>query len=246
MAYYDVNLVGAVVLLQAMRRHEVRRLVFSSSCSIYGAAEHLPIVESSPVRPTNPYARTKAAIEQMLADLSAAEPGWSALSLRYFNPIGAHPSGRLGEDPRGVPANVLPYLLQVAVGRLEQLQVFGNDYGTPDGTAIRDYIHVVDVARGHRLALERLDDVTGHEGINLGTGRGTSVLELVRAVEAACGRELPHRIVARRPGDVAALIADPSWAQERLGWVAEHDLAAMCADAWRFQEVHPDGYVGPG
>ncbi|WP_285222960.1 UDP-glucose 4-epimerase GalE [Frankia nepalensis] len=244
--YYDTNVNATLGLVETMLGHGVNRLVFSSSCSIYGDAASVPIREDAPARPTNPYARTKWMCEQILADVCHRYPDWHVTSLRYFNPAGAHPSGLLGEDPRGVPNNVLPYIAQVAVGRRAELSVFGDDYPTPDGTGIRDYIHVVDIAEGHRLALDALGEAPGHRVINLGTGRGTSVRELLDAFAAACGRELPARVVARRPGDVAELVADPSLARELLGWKATHDVAEMCRDAWNFQRRNPNGYAdGP-
>jgi UDP-glucose 4-epimerase len=240
--YYDNNVAGTLSLLRAMRRLGVRRIVFSSSAAVYGLAERTPLDETAPVQPTNPYARTKLVIEQILGDLCAAEPRWSAISLRYFNPIGAHPSGEIGEDPQGWPNNLMPFVMQVATGRRERLQVFGDDYATPDGTGVRDYIHVADLAEGHRRALEHIDDAPGHRVYNLGTGRGTSVLELVAAVEAVIGRSVPADVVARRPGDVDILVADPARANEELGWTAARGIDAMCADAWRFQSANPRGY----
>lgn len=240
--YYDINVGGTTALLAAMLRHGVHRLVFSSSCSIYGDTRKVPLSETDPAAPTNPYARSKHIGEQVLADACRRYPELSVIALRYFNPIGAHPDGTLGEDPTGVPNNVLPYLAQVAVGRLTELAVFGDDYPTPDGTCIRDYVHVVDVADGHRVALDHLDDEQGLRVFNLGTGRGASVLELVAAFEQAVGRPLPHRVAPRREGDVPRLVADPSRVEAAWGWRARHDLAAMCADAWRFQQSHPSGY----
>jgi UDP-glucose 4-epimerase len=241
--YYDVNIGGTASLLRVMVEHGVVDLVFSSSCSIYGEADDTPLTEKSPARPTNPYAWSKWICEQIIGDACRRYPEMHAIALRYFNPIGAHPSGELGEDPLGVPNNVVPYLMRVAAGRLDQLSVFGGDYDTPDGTAIRDYIHVLDVVEGHRVALERLHDAAGLNVVNLGTGVGTSVLQLVAAVSATVGRDLPFRIVDRRPGDVRALIADPSWAKESWGWVARRDLGDMCRDAWRFQSQNLAGYV---
>lgn len=240
--YYDINLAGTTSLLAGMHAHGVHNLVFSSSCSIYGEATAAPLTEDDEPRPTNPYARTKWICEQILRDACARYPELSAVALRYFNPIGAHPSGQLGEVPTGVPNNVVPYVMQVAVGRLEQLKVFGADYGTPDGTAVRDYIHVLDVVAGHRVALEHLADERGLRVFNLGTGVGTSVLELVAALSEACGRELPFTIADRRPGDVASLIADPSRVRRTWGWQATRDLRDMCHDAWRFQRLNPAGY----
>ena len=243
--YYDTNLNATLRLAEALREHGPRRLIFSSSCSIHGDVDSLPIREDAPARPTNPYSRTKWMCEQILADLCTAEPDWQVIALRYFNPVGAHPSGLLGEDPRGVPNNLMPYLQQVAVGRREYLSVFGDDYPTPDGTGVRDYIHVVDLAEGHRAALEHLGDRSGYRVINLGTGVGTSVRQLLTAFGAACGRELPYRVAPRRAGDVAELYADPSYAIEALGWRTTRSLYEMCRDAWEFQRRNPAGYDGP-
>jgi UDP-glucose 4-epimerase len=240
--YYDNNIGATTSLLAAMRAHDVRDLVFSSSCSIYGEADRIPIAEDAPARPTNPYASSKWICEQILADACRRLPELTVFSLRYFNPVGAHPSGLLGEDPRGVPNNVMPYLSQVAVGRRAQLRVFGDDYETPDGTAVRDYIHVLDVANAHRVALERRSEHRGLTVLNLGTGVGTSVLELVRAFGKASGRPIPYTCVERRPGDVAALVADPT-AAARWGWHARRDLTDMCRDAWLFQRLNPNGYA---
>ncbi|MBL7501400.1 UDP-glucose 4-epimerase GalE [Frankia sp. CNm7] len=244
--YYDTNLNATLRLVDALREHGPRRLIFSSSCSIHGDVDVLPIREDAPSRPTNPYSRTKAMCEQILADLCVAEPDWHVVALRYFNPVGAHPSGLLGEDPRGTPNNLMPYLQQVAVGRREFLTVFGDDYPTPDGTGVRDYIHVVDLAEGHRAALEHLADAAGFRAINLGTGVGTSVRQLLEAFGAACGHELPYRVAGRRAGDVAELYADPSHAAETIGWRASRGLAEMCRDAWEFQRHNPGGYDGAG
>lgn len=243
--YYDNNVVGTLCLIRAMRRHGVRRIVFSSSCSIHGDANSLSVDEDLPARPTNPYARTKWFIEQILADVCAADPDWRAISLRYFNPAGAHPSGRIGEDPTGVPNNLMPVAMRVAAGRLSTLRVFGDDYPTHDGTGIRDYIHVADLAEAHRLSLEALDDAPGHRVYNLGTGTGSSVLDVVRAVEAASGQVVPYEVVGRRAGDVASLVADPALASRELGWSARRNLAEMSADAWRFQQLNPTGYRAP-
>lgn len=240
--YYDTNVGGTVNLLRAMREHAVTRLVFSSSCSIYGEADVTPITEESPARPTNPYARTKWMCEQILRDACARHPDWSVRALRYFNPAGAHPSGLLGEDPRGVPNNVLPYLMQVAVGRLPQLRIFGDDYPTIDGTGVRDYLHVVDLAQGHLVACDGLGDTTGFRSCNLGTGVGTSVLQLVNAFREVTGRDIPHEIVDRRPGDVAELVADPALATHALGWKATRGVHDMVRDAWEFQQRNPGGY----
>ncbi|MCF4136662.1 UDP-glucose 4-epimerase GalE [Streptomyces sp. Tue 6430] len=241
--YYDTNVGGTCALLSVMREHGVHRLVFSSSCSVYGDARTVPLTELSPVAPTNPYARTKLMCERILEDVCAHEPRLKVLALRYFNPVGAHPGGLLGEDPQGVPDNLMPYVAQVAVGRRERLNVFGDDYPTPDGTGVRDYIHVMDVAEGHRIAVERLDDRAGMRVFNLGTGTGTSVLQLVAAFREASGRSVPCRIVDRRPGDVAELVADASAVAAAWGWTTTRDLAAMCRDAWRFQELNPHGYA---
>jgi UDP-glucose 4-epimerase len=240
--YYRNNVVGTLHLLDAMRAHGVRDLVFSSSCTVYAYPERSPMTEDAELGAFNPYGRTKLVIEHMLRDLASAEPGWRIVSLRYFNPVGAHPSGRIGEDPRGVPNNLMPYLMQVAVGRLERLRIFGGDYPTHDGTGIRDYIHVVDLARGHLAALHRLAAVAGAVEYNLGTGRGASVLEVVEAATRAVGRPLPYEIVARRPGDAAAIWADPSRAERELGWRAELGLDEMCRDAWRWQSENPEGF----
>ncbi|MFE0518125.1 UDP-glucose 4-epimerase GalE [Streptomyces sp. NPDC085900] len=241
--YYDTNVGGTCALLSVMHEHDVHRLVFSSSCSVYGDARSVPLTERSPVAPTNPYAATKLTCERILEDVCAHLPHMRVLALRYFNPVGAHPSGLLGEDPQGVPDNLMPYVAQVAVGRRERLNVFGDDYPTPDGTGVRDYIHVMDVAEGHRVALGHLDDRPGMQVFNLGTGTGTSVLELAAAFAEASGRPVPHRVVERRPGDVAALVADASAVASAWGWTTTRDLGDMCRDAWRFQERNPDGYT---
>jgi UDP-glucose 4-epimerase len=245
LAYYANNVGGLVTVCAAMQRHGVRRFVFSSSATVYGDPATLPIGEDFPLSATNPYGRTKLIGEQVLADLGAADAHWQSACLRYFNPVGAHASGLIGEDPCDTPNNLMPYVAQVAVGRRAKLQVYGGDYPTPDGTGVRDYIHVVDLAEGHVAALQRLLDAPGSFTVNLGTGRGHSVLEVVRAYEQACGRPIPYEIVARRPGDVAACWADPARAHELLGWRARHDLARMCADSWRWQRLNPDGYASP-
>lgn len=242
--YFDINIGGTTNLLRTMNDRGVSRLVFSSSCSIYGDAPAKPLAESAPAAPTNPYALSKWTCEQLLEEACRHLPSLSVNALRYFNPIGAHPSGLLGEDPLGVPYNVMPYLAQIAVGRLAELSVFGDDYDTPDGTAIRDYIHVVDVADAHRVALEHLDDRTGFRVFNLGTGSGVSVLQLVAAFSAACSKDIPYRIVGRRPGDVPSLVADPSLVEREWGWRTKRDLAEMCRDAWNFQQKNPAGYAG--
>ena len=242
LAYYANNLGGLVTVCETMRSHGCRRLVFSSSATVYGAPKSLPITEDAPLWATNPYGQTKLMGEQILADLGAADAQWQTGCLRYFNPVGAHESGQIGEDPRGTPNNLMPYVAQVAVGRRPHLQVFGSDYETPDGTGVRDYIHVVDLALGHVAALRRLIDVPGSFTVNLGTGRGYSVLEVVHAYERASGRAVPYRIAARRPGDVAACWADPARAEELLGWRATRDLERMCEDSWRWQRMNPEGF----
>lgn len=240
--YYANNVEGTLRLLEAMRARGVRRLVFSSSATVYGDASRAPFGEAAPLQPLNPYGRTKLFIEEICRDLARAEAGWHIALLRYFNPVGAHPSGLIGEDPAGIPNNLMPYLLQVAAGRRERLQIFGGDYPTPDGTGVRDYIHVVDLARGHLAALDRLDGVTGCAVYNLGTGRGHSVLEVVAALSRVVGRPLPYEVVARRPGDVAVSYADPAAAARELGWRAALDLDAMCRDGWRWQSQNPRGF----
>jgi UDP-glucose 4-epimerase len=244
--YYHNNVTGTLNLLAAMRAAGVGRLVFSSSATVYGAPDRVPIREDAPLRATNPYGRTKLIIEDLLRDLHAAEPAfWGFVILRYFNPVGAHASGRIGEDPNGIPNNLLPFVAQVAVGKLPRLRVFGNDYPTPDGTGVRDYIHVVDLSLGHLAALDALArKPQALLAVNLGTGRGCSVLEMVRAFERASGRPVPFEIAGRRPGDVAACYADPSLARERLGWTATRGVDEMCSDAWRWQSANPGGYPG--
>ena len=242
--YYQNNLNGTLNLCQVMAEQEVKVLVFSSSATVYGDPASVPIREDFPLSCTNPYGRTKLMIEEILRDLHRADPTWRIGLLRYFNPVGAHPSGRIGEDPGGIPNNLMPYIAQVAVGTLGELAVFGGDYPTPDGTGVRDYIHVVDLALGHLRALEKLVDTPGVLTCNLGTGRGYSVLDMVRAFEAACGRAIPFRIVDRRSGDIAQCYADPSLARQELGWQATRDLGEMCADSWRWQSANPQGY-GP-
>ena len=240
--YYHNNVTGTLLLCEAMRRHGVKRLVFSTSATVYGMKSPSPLTEDLPLETTNPYGSTKRMIEEILGDLAEAEPGWRIALLRYFNPIGAHESGRMGEDPRGIPNNLMPYITQVAVGKRNKLRVFGGDYDTPDGTGVRDYIHVTDLARGHLKALEKLEEGPGLFTYNLGTGKGSSVLEVVRAFEAATGRTIPYEITDRRPGDVAECWADPSKALRELGWKTELDLERMCRDAWRWQEDNPKGY----
>ena len=241
--YYHNNLFSTIELLGSMREHGVRNLVFSSSATVYGVPEKVPIREDFPLSATNPYGRTKLMIEDMLRDIHHAHPELAIALLRYFNPVGAHASGRIGEDPNGIPNNLLPFISQVAVGKRKQLRVFGNDYPTPDGTGVRDYIHVVDLALGHLAALRRLMEHPGELlTVNLGTGRGYSVLEMVRAFEKASGRPVPYEIAPRRAGDVATCYADPSLARELLGWEAKRGVEQMCADAWRWQSMNPQGY----
>lgn len=242
LAYYDLNISGTVSLLRAMEVSGVENLVFSGSCSVFGNATTIPITEDSPVQPTNPYARSKAICETVLQDTCAVIPGLSATSLRYFNPIGAHPSGNLGEDPLGPPSNLLPFAMQVAIGRRPMLSVYGDDYPTPDGTCIRDYIHVVDVAVAHVLALQCFDSIPGFRAFNLGTGKGTSVHELVERVRSITGRPVPTETRPRRAGDVPTLVADPSRANARLGWHTKYVLDDMVEHAWVFQQKNPDGY----
>lgn len=241
--YYDNNLGSTISLLRAMTAHGVRRFVFSSSATVYGDAALPPFLEKLPTSATNPYGWTKVMIEQVLRDVAVTDPAWRVALLRYFNPVGAHPSGRIGEDPQGIPNNLVPYIAQVAVGRRRRLKVFGNDYPTPDGTPLRDYIHVMDLAAGHVAALEALDrlDGTVHTW-NLGTGTGTSVLEMLAAFSRAVGRDLPYEIVGRRAGDIAESYADPHLANIELGWRAERTVDDMCADTWRWQEANPLGY----
>jgi UDP-glucose 4-epimerase len=235
--YYENNVGGSLVLFQTMAEAGVKTVVFSSSATVYGDAHAVPIREDFPLQATNPYGRSKLVIEELLRDVAKADPSWRVALLRYFNPVGAHASGLIGEDPSGIPNNLMPYVAQVAVGRLQELSVFGGDYPTPDGTGVRDYIHVVDVALGHVAALSTLARrPAGVLTVNLGTGRGHSVLEMVRAFEQASARPIPYRLVARRPGDVAVCYADPTLARQELGWQAQRGIDAMCADAWRWQQ----------
>ena len=243
LSYYDNNVHGSLVLLQAMAAAGVFRFVFSSSAAVYGEPEQMPISERCPLGvPTNPYGRSKLMIEQVLADLVRSDERWQVGVLRYFNPVGAHESGLIGEDPNDIPNNLLPYISQVAIGKLERLSVFGSDYPTPDGTDVRDYIHVVDLAAGHLAALDFIRARNGVQVWNLGTGNGYSVLEMVAAFERASGRPVPYQLVERRPGDIAVCYADPSKAREELGWVAQRGLEQMMVDAWRWQSMNPDGY----
>ncbi len=243
LAYYDNNVTGTVKLLQAMTACDVKTLVFSSSATVYGDPQHLPLREDHPLSATNPYGQTKLVIEEMLRDLYRSDPTWRMGILRYFNPVGAHSSGLIGEDPQGTPNNLLPFVAQVAVGRREFLNVWGNDYATPDGTGVRDYIHVVDLALGHLMALERLQKRTECLAVNLGTGVGYSVLDMVRAFEQASGKPVPYKVAPRRAGDIASCYADPAQALALLGWRAERGLETMCADAWRWQSGNPSGYA---
>jgi len=242
--YYDCNVVGTIRLLEAMARAGVKRLVFSSSATVYGDPASVPINEDFPLSTTNPYGASKLHIEDMLRDLYVSDDSWDIALLRYFNPVGAHESGQIGEDPSGIPNNLMPYIAQVAVGKREKLSVFGGDYSTPDGTGVRDYIHVMDLAEGHLAALRALKDKGGLLTVNLGTGRGYSVLEMVQSFAKASGREVPYEIVARRPGDVAQCYADPAHAEQVLGWKAERGIVDMCRDHWRWQEANPNGFRG--
>ncbi len=242
LAYYDNNVNGTVVLLEAMQQAGVKTLVFSSSATVYGDPASLPIREDFPTSATNPYGRSKLMIEEILQDLHVSDNSWRIALLRYFNPVGAHASGRIGEDPNDIPNNLMPYISQVAIGKLEQLSVFGNDYPTVDGTGVRDYIHVVDLAVGHVRAIERLQKGAGVHAWNLGVGKGYSVLEMVAAFEKASGRPVPYKIAPRRSGDIAACYADPEKAGNDLGWKAEKGLDEMVADSWRWQSDNPNGY----
>lgn len=243
LSYYHNNITGTLILCEVMGKYHVKNLVFSSSATVYGDPHKVPITEDFPLSATNPYGRTKWMIEEILRDIHRSDGSWNVALLRYFNPVGAHSSGRIGEDPNGIPNNLLPYISQVAVGKLSMLSVFGNDYPTPDGTGIRDYIHVVDLALGHLKALEKLKSNPGVVTYNLGTGRGYSVLQMVSTFEKASGKEIPYKIVGRRPGDVASCYADPSLAKKELGWSAQRGIDEMCADTWRWQSSNPNGYV---
>lgn len=242
LSYYHNNITGTLHLCEAMKKYGVKNLVFSSSATVYGDPETVPIKEDFPLSATNPYGRTKLFIEEILRDLHVSDSSWNLALLRYFNPVGAHPSGKIGEDPNDIPNNLMPYISQVAVGKLEKLSVFGDDYPTEDGTGVRDYIHVVDLAVGHLKALEALEKNPGLLTYNLGTGKGYSVLEVVNAFEEATGQDVPYQITDRRPGDIAACYADPQKASEELGWEAERDLVDMCRDVWRWQSQNPEGY----
>ncbi|MFE1102156.1 UDP-glucose 4-epimerase GalE [Nocardiopsis alba] len=241
--YYRNNLDALLTLCETMDAAGVRDLVLSSSATVYGDPDRVPIPEGAPLSTTNPYGSTKLFAERILDDLATADPRWRIVSLRYFNPIGAHPSGLIGEDPQGVPNNLFPYIAQVAAGRRDHLSVFGDDYDTPDGTGVRDYLHVMDLATGHLAAVDHLADAPGHRVYNLGTGRGTSVLEGLRSFERATGSPIPHRVVDRRPGDIAVCYADPAAASRDLGWKAERTVDDACRDAWRWQSTNPDGYA---
>jgi UDP-glucose 4-epimerase len=241
--YYYNNVTGTLVLCDVMRNHGVKNIVFSSSATVYGSPKTVPITEDFPLSVTNPYGRTKLMLEEILQDLVVADPEWNVVLLRYFNPIGAHKSGLIGENPKGIPNNLIPYITQVAVGKLESVGVFGDDYDTPDGTGVRDYIHVVDLAIGHVKAIDKMSKEKGGVLIyNLGTGNGYSVLDMVKSFEKACGKKISYTIKPRRPGDIATCYADSSKAKNELGWVAERDLAQMCEDSWRWQSNNPNGY----
>ncbi|MCB1439763.1 MAG: UDP-glucose 4-epimerase GalE [Nitratireductor sp.] len=242
--YYRQNIEGAISLLEAMDRNGCSDIVFSSSATVYGEPDYLPLDEAHPLRPANPYGKTKYFIEEMLRDWCAADKHKSAIALRYFNPVGAHASGRIGEDPNGIPNNLMPFISQVAVGKRERLKIFGNDYDTHDGTGVRDYIHVVDLARAHVAAVNALVRIDGFEPVNLGTGQGYSVLDVLHAFEKASGRTIAHAFAPRRPGDVAASYADPTRARQLLGWKAELGLDEMCISSWNWQRQNPDGYAG--
>ena len=242
LSYYHNNITGTLILCELMGKHGVKNLVFSSSATVYGDPATVPITEDFPLGSTNPYGRTKLMIEEILRDWQASDSSLNIALLRYFNPIGAHKSGRIGEDPNGIPNNLIPFISQVAVGKLLKLRVFGNDYPTPDGTGVRDYIHVVDLAIGHLRALEKLTSNPGVVTYNLGTGRGYSVLEMAAAFEKACGKKIPYEIVERRPGDIAECYANPALANQELGWSANREVEEMCADSWRWQSGNPEGY----
>jgi UDP-glucose 4-epimerase len=244
--YYDNNVGGTVTLLKMMQKLGIKTIVFSSSATVYGDPDFLPLTEEHPLRATNPYGRTKLMIEEILRDLFVSDSSWHISILRYFNPVGAHESGLIGEDPRDIPNNLMPFVAQVAVGRRDHLNVFGGDYPTHDGTGVRDYIHVVDLAKGHLAALNALESGPQCEAVNLGTGNGYSVLDVLKAFEAASGRKIPYEIVDRRPGDIAVCYADASKAKETLGWEAKYDIRKMCQDTWRWQQANPQGYTTEG
>ncbi|MCD8012667.1 MAG: UDP-glucose 4-epimerase GalE [Lachnospiraceae bacterium] len=241
--YYHNNITGTLTLCDVMRKHGVKKIIFSSSATVYGDPAFVPITEDCPKgQITNPYGQTKGMLEQILTDLHTSDPEWNVVLLRYFNPIGAHKAGIIGEDPKGIPNNLVPYIAQVAVGKLEKLGVFGDDYDTPDGTGVRDYIHVVDLANGHVKAMKKFDDEPAVRIYNLGTGNGYSVLQVLHAFEKACGKTLPYEIKPRRAGDIATCYADPAKAREELGWEAQYGIDEMCADTWRWQSMNPNGY----
>ena len=244
--YYSNNVAGTLVLVDVMRKHGAKNIIFSSSATVYGDPDCVPITEAAPRKEcTNPYGTTKSMLEQILTDIQKADPEWNVVLLRYFNPIGAHESGRIGENPSGIPNNLMPYITQVAVGKRERLGVFGNDYDTPDGTGVRDYIHVVDLAKGHVAALSMIEKKAGLKIYNLGTGNGTSVLELVKTFEEVNGVKIPYEIMPRRAGDIATNYADPALAREELGWSATLDIRRMCEDSWRWQNNNPNGFENP-
>ncbi len=241
--YYYNNITGTLILLDVMRAHNVKNIIFSSSATVYGKPAFVPITEECPKGElTNPYGRTKSMLEQILTDMNTADPEWNIVLLRYFNPIGAHKSGCIGEDPKGIPNNLVPYVSQVAVGKREFISVTGNDYDTPDGTGVRDYIHVVDLAKGHVAALKKVEKGSGVSVYNLGTGKGYSVLDVINAFSKACGHELPYKFAPRRPGDIAECYSDSAKAEKELGWKAEKNIDEMCEDSWRWQSQNPDGY----
>ncbi|HDX9612302.1 TPA: UDP-glucose 4-epimerase GalE [Bacillus toyonensis] len=242
LTYYYNNIISTIILCDVMQKHNVKKFIFSSSATVYGIPKTSPITEEFPLSVTNPYGQTKLMIEQIMRDVAKADGEWSIALLRYFNPFGAHQSGRIGEDPNGIPNNLMPYVTQVAVGKLKELNIFGNDYPTKDGTGVRDYIHVVDLARGHVKALEKVLETTGIDAYNLGTGKGYSVLEMVNAFEKVSGKKIPYKITGRRPGDVAICFADVSKAKRELGWEAEYGLEEMCLDSWRWQVNNKNGY----
>ncbi|MGQ8824380.1 UDP-glucose 4-epimerase GalE [Bacillus sp. NA_146.1] len=242
LAYYYNNIISTIVLCDVMQKHHVKKFIFSSSATVYGIPKTSPITEEFPLSVTNPYGQTKLMIEQIMRDVAKADDEWSIALLRYFNPFGAHKSGRIGEDPNGIPNNLMPYVTQVAVGKLKELNIFGNDYPTKDGTGVRDYIHVVDLAKGHVKALEKVLETKGIEAYNLGTGKGYSVLEMIKAFEEVSGKKIPYKVIGRRPGDVAVCFADVSKAKRELGWEAEYGLEEMCVDSWRWQVNNKNGY----
>lgn len=242
--YYQNNIIGTLTLCEVMRQAGVKTIVFSSSATVYGNPKTVPILEDFPLSAANPYGRTKLMIEEILGDLHASDSSWNISILRYFNPVGAHKSGKIGEDPRGTPNNLFPYIAQVAIGRLKELSVYGNDYPTPDGTGVRDYIHVVDLAAGHLKALAKIRGKSGRVVYNLGTGRGYSVLEAIAAFSKVSGKKIPYKIIGRRPGDIQVCYADPSKANRELNWKALKEIDEMCADVWRWQTMNPDGYAG--